>query len=262
MSEKVTTQEVGVSEQYGARRIDLEFEGWRGFVILPEGDRREREWVWYAPSFIGGHTPPAGPPADPARRLPSDLHTWIMTRCLAAGMAVAGVDVGESAGSPDGRRGFTAFHEALVKGYGLSFGACLLAQSRGGLMHYNWAVEHPEFVRRIVGIYPVCDLSGWPRVEQAAPAYRMTPEELQAALPRHSPVLRLAPLAAVKVPILHLHGDHDSVVPLDLHSGELVRRYRELGGSIELVVIPGAEHEEIPAFFESPRVPEFLIGGK
>jgi pimeloyl-ACP methyl ester carboxylesterase len=90
----------------------------------------------------------------------------------------------------------------------------------------------------------------------------MTPEELQAALPRHNPVLRLAPLAAAKVPILHLHGDHDSVVPLDLHSGELVRRYRELGGSIELVVIPGAEHEEIPAFFESPRVPEFLIGGK
>lgn len=258
----MAVNEIGVSEQYGARRVDLECEGWRGFVILPEGSPRGREWVWYAPSFVGQHAPPAGPPGDPDRRLPSDLHTWILTRCLRAGMAVAGVDVGESAGSPDGRRGFSALYEALVQGYGLSPQACLLAQSRGGLMHYNWAVEHPERVRRVVGIYPVCDLASWPGLAQAAPAYRLTPQELQAALSQHNPMSRLAPLAAARVPLLHLHGDRDSVVPLEANSAALIARYRELGGPAELVIIPNAEHEEIPAFFQSPRVPEFLIRGK
>jgi len=255
-------RELGVSEQYGARRIDLAFGDWRGFVILPEPQRAGGEWVWYAPSFVGGFAPPEGVPAEPGRRLPSDLHAWLLTRCLAAGMAVAGVDVGESAGSSAGRRGFTALWETVVPAYDLAPQACLLAQSRGGLMHYNWAVEHPDRVRRILGIYPVCDLAAWPGVAAAAPIYRVTPEELEAGLSEHNPILRLAPLAAARVPILHLHGDRDSAVPLGLHSGELARRYRELGGPIELVVIPGAEHEEIPAFFESPRVPGFLIGGE
>ncbi len=257
----MSMREVGVSEQYGARRVGVDCEGWRGFVILPAGEKPNRDWVWYAPSFVGGgFVPPKGVGGDPARRLPSDLHTTIMTKCLAAGMAIAGVDVGESAGSPDGREGFTVFHSSIVPAFGLSPKATLLAQSRGGLMHYNWAVEHPELVRRVVGIYPVCTLTGWPRIEKAAPVYGMTPEQLEAALDQHDPVRRLAPLAAAKVPVFHIHGDADSVVPLEMHTGEFVRRYRELGGPVELEVVPGAEHEEIPAFFESPRVPEFLIG--
>jgi pimeloyl-ACP methyl ester carboxylesterase len=241
-------QEVRRSEQYGAPRLDVEVTGHRGVLILPESRPRPTPWVWYAPTFVG--------------RLPSDLHSWIFTRCLAAGVAVAGVDVGESYGSPAGRRAFTAFHDALVPAYGLAPKPVLLGQSRGGLMHYSWAVEHPDRVLRIAGIYPVCDLAVWPGVEQAAPAHELSPEQLEASLSEHNPVLRLAPLAAARLPILHLHGDHDSVIPLEAHSGALVRRYQELGGPAELVVVPGAEHEEIPAFFESPRIPAFVIEGR
>ena len=34
---------------------------------------------------------------------------------------------------------------------GLAPKACLLAQSRGGLMHYNWAAENPGRVGPVVG---------------------------------------------------------------------------------------------------------------
>ena len=67
-------------------------------------------------------------------------------RFLAEGIAVAGVDVGESYGSPQGRAHFTALYRELVERRGFSRKPCLLARSRGGLMLYNWAAEHPESV--------------------------------------------------------------------------------------------------------------------
>jgi pimeloyl-ACP methyl ester carboxylesterase len=104
----------------------------------------------------------------------------------------------------------------------------------------------------------VCDLTDWPGIDGAAGAYGLTPEELRKQLSAHNPIERLAPLAAARVPILHLHGDADTVIPLDRHSAELARRYRDLGGRIELVVVPGIGHEEVSAFFESQRLVDFL----
>jgi pimeloyl-ACP methyl ester carboxylesterase len=247
MSASPALRVTNVYRQYDAPRLDLEVAGHPACLIVPESRPRPTPWVWYAPTFAG--------------RLPSDLHTWIATRLLAAGVAIAGVDVGESYGSPAGRQAFTAFRDALVPAYELAERPTLLGQSRGALMHYNWAVEHPDRVQRIAGIYPVCNFAAWPGAERAAPAYEMTPEQLQAALAEHNPIERLAPLAAAGVPIFHIHGDADEVVPLDLHSAELARRYQALGGPMELLVIPGAGHEEISAFFECQRLVAFLIGG-
>ena len=141
------------------------------------------------------------------------------------------MDVGESFGNPAGRAAFTDFYRAVVKRYGLGPKACLLAQSRGGLMLYNWAAEHADCVQCIGGIYTVCDQSSWPGLAKSCPAYGMTEAELAKHLAEHNPIDRLAPLARAKIPILHLHGDADTLVPLDRNSGELARRYRALGGA-------------------------------
>jgi len=242
-----TIRETSTVEQFEAPRTNVEVAGRPGFVIMPAARPADQpaRWMWYAPHFDGVM------PRDP-------LHRWICTRLLAAGMAIAGVDVGESYGSPEGRAVFTQFHGAVAAAYGLTQRACLLAQSRGGLMHYNWAVEHPSCVERIAAIYPVCNLADWPGIEKAAPAYRLSPARLLAHLSEHNPIDRLAPLAAERIPILHLHGDSDSVIPLEKHSAELYRRYLALGGPIELIVIPGAEHEEIDAFFKCQALVDFL----
>jgi hypothetical protein len=105
-------------------------------------------------------------------------------------------------------------------------------------MLYNWAALHPDQVARIAGIYTVCDLRSWPGLDKACGAYRMTAEQLAKELPQHNPIDLLAPLAKAKIPILHLHGDKDTVVPLEKNSGELARRYKALGASMELVVVP------------------------
>jgi predicted esterase len=66
------------------------------------------------------------------------------------------------------------------------------------------------------------------------------------------------------VPILHLHGNADKVVPLEKNSGEMARRYKKLGGEMELVVIEGKGHEVCPEFFHSQRLLEFFLsrGGR
>ena len=142
-------------------------------------------------------------------RLPAVEEKWMFERFLEAGIAVAGVDVGESYGSPKGRAHFTALYRELVERRGFSRKPCLLARSRGGLMLYNWAAEHPDSVGCIAGIYPVCNIRSWPGLDKACGAYGLSAAQLEEKLTQHNPIDRLAPLAEAGVPIFHIHGDSD-----------------------------------------------------
>ena len=175
------------------------------------------------------------------------------------GIAIAGVDVGESYGSPDGRSIYDALHKTLVDKYRFDHKACLLARSRGGLMLYCWAVENPEKVRCIAGIYPVCDLTSYPGISKACAAYGMTKAELEASLDQHNPIPRLAALAKAQVPIFHIHGDKDKVVPLEANSAALQKVYQKLGGSIQLVIAPDQWHNMWRGFFECQELVDFVI---
>ena len=221
------------------------------FVMYPSGrlrldptTRPSMPWVWYAPNLPG---------------LPGKAEQWMFDQFLAAGVAIAGVDVGESYGSPNGRRVFDALHKLLIEERGMSRRPCLLARSRGGLMLYSWAAEHPELVSGIAGIYPVCNLTSYPGLKKAAGAYEMTEAELAKALPTHNPIDRLAPLAKASVPIFHIHGDTDRVVPLADNSAAVHDRYRKLGGEMTLQAIEGQGHNMWRGFFECQALVDFVI---
>jgi alpha-beta hydrolase superfamily lysophospholipase len=185
----------------------------------------------------------------------------VLRQLLDRGFHVCGVNVGESYGSPAGRQAFTEFHQHVVREFKLDARASLLAQSRGGLMLYKWAAENPAKVRCIAGIYPVCDLRSYPGLSKAAAAYALTPQELEKQLTRHNPIDRLEPLAKAGVPILHIHGDADTVVPLERNSQVVAERYAALGGKMKLIVVPGKGHAEIPEYFQEPRLVQFLSDG-
>ena len=243
------------SKEYGATRFDFVVPGGKGFVIKPDraGPPGPRRWLWYAPTFVTA-TPDIG-------RYPNISLTWLFTRLLEKGIWIGGVDVGESWGNSRGRKAYTRFYHDVHKRYGLSPRPCLLAQSRGGMMLYNWAVEHPHDIDCIVGIYPVTNLAGWPDLggEKILKAYGMSEAELRKHLGKNNPIDRLAPLARAHVPILHLHGDADKVVPLDQNTTEFARRYKALGGQMDVDVIHGKGHEEVPEFFQSQRLLDFLL---
>jgi len=216
------------------------------FLILPKrtGPDHLTPWVWYAPTLP---------------RLPGKYETWMFEKFLDNGIAIAGVDVGESYGSPKGRAVYSALHKELVEKRGLANKACLLARSRGGLMLYNWAAENPESVACIAGIYPVCNLSSYPGLGRACAAYGMTEQQLAAKLTEHNPIDRLLPLAKANVPIFHIHGDRDTTVPLDKNSAELKKRYDKLGGKMTLEIVEGQGHNMWSGWFHSRKLVDFVI---
>lgn len=216
------------------------------FVMLPKGPRNPKAdipWVWYAPTLDG---------------LPSAAEKWMFQRFLDSGIAIAGIDVGESYGSPQGRKQFSEFYDYLTTCRQFGQQPCLLARSRGGLMLYNWAAEHPEAVAGIAGIYPVCNLASYPGIDRACGAYGLTAEELTSELAKHNPVDRLAALAQEKVPIFHLHGDEDKVVPLEENSALVAKRYEQLGGAMELEVVKGQGHNMWDGWFQSEQLVAFV----
>ena len=87
--------------------------------------------------------------------------------------------------------------------------------------------------------------------------YGITAEQLAAHMSQFNPIDNLAPLAANGVKILHVHGGKDELVPTDANSFELARRYKQLGGSARIVVIPGLGHGGTPLYESKPLI-EFL----
>ncbi len=219
--------------------------GRQAFVMEPDGaPNGPRPWVFYAPTLP---------------RLPGPEENWMFDRFLAAGVAIAGIDVGESYGSPEGTRLMQALYEHLTTTRGYAARPALLARSRGGLMLYGWATAHPDQVAGIAGVYPVCDLASYPGIARAAPAFGLEPSALESQLDRFNPIPRLEGLAAAGVPLHHIHGDKDTVVPLGPNSQALVDRYTELGGTAFLEVVPGGGHDMWTGWFQSEPLAEFVI---
>jgi len=219
------------------------------FVMLPAPEKRStpQPWVFYAPTL------PAYP--DEAER-------WMHERFLDAGIAVAGVDVGEAYGSPDrSHPAFTALYEELIGRRGFAAKPCLLGRSRGGLWVSSWALAHPEKAAGIAGIYPVFDLRSYPKLDAAASAYGLTEAELAHRLDEFNPVARLAQLAKARLPALLISGDQDTVVPLEANSAEFVRHYTEsgVGDLVTLIVLEGQGHSFYEGFFKSQKLVDFTI---
>ncbi|MFN0128591.1 MAG: alpha/beta hydrolase family protein [Verrucomicrobiales bacterium] len=219
------------------------------FLMLPSPEKRTspQPWVFYAPTL------PAYP--DEAER-------WMHERFLDAGVAVAGVDVGEAYGSPKQSHGpFAALYDELVDRRGFAPKPCLFGRSRGGLWVTSWALAHPEKVAGITGIYPVFDLRSYPKLDAAAPAYGLTTEELQNRLDEFNPVARLGQLAKAKIPVALISGDQDAVVPLQDNSATLVTAYEKAGvkDRVTLIVLPGQGHSFHEGFFKSQELVDFTI---
>ena len=220
-------------------------DGHTAFIIPAKtnSSRASKPWVWYAPTLPG---------------LPGKEEQWMFDQFLDAGIAIAGIDVGESYGSPAGRKLFTAFHAEMTGARGYSAKPVLIGRSRGGLMTLAWAAENPDKVVGFAGIYPVCNIASYPGVAKAAGTFQVTPEELTARLAEHNPIDRLAPLARAGVPLFAIHGDVDKVVPLEANSGLVKERYTALGGSMPLSIPPGQWHNMWPGFFECAELVSFV----
>jgi len=204
-----------------------------------------KPWILYSPTL-------------PA--YPDQAEAWMHEQFVAAGVAVAGIDTGESYGSPDGVKAAESLHAEMVR-RGYSPRPAVLGRSRGGLWAGAWAIAHPELTAGVGGIYPVYDWRTYPGVAKAAAAYGLEPGRLEAEAAALCPIERIDVAARAGVPFCIIHGDQDEVVPLGPNSAELKKRYEAAGKGelVTLIVAAGQGHSFWEGFFRCQPLVDFLI---
>lgn len=236
-----------MTEWHGFPRYDFEVDGRMATVVAPWQTAPGRPWLWHGEFF--GHKP------NPDLAL------------LGRGFHVVYLAVPDQLGGPEAVRRWDALYRELTEQYGLARKVALVGLSRGGLYCYNWAIAHPERVACLYGDAPVCDFKSWPGGKGKGPGsardWALVLErygfasEAEALAYTGNPVDRLGPLAEAKVPLLHVYGDADEVVPWDENTGVVAERYRQLGGSITLIAKPGVKHHP-HGLDDSTPIVEFL----
>ena len=218
------------------------------FIMWPAQEKRQtpQPWIMYSPTLPG---------------TPDRHEKWMHEQFMDAGIAVAGIDIGEAYGSPAGRKHFSALYRELTKNRGFAAKPCLLGRSRGGLWSSSWAIHNPGKVAGLAGIYPVFDLTTYPGLKRAAPAYGMTEPELKASLKQHNPIEKVDVMAKAKIPVFIIHGDVDKVVPLKENSNALMEKYQQSGsGNIaDIIIVKGQGHNYFEGFFRCQELVDFAI---
>ena len=204
-------------------------------VVTPREIANGRPWVWRARFF--GHEPQ------------TDI------ALLKNGFHVAYVDVAGLFGSPEAVERWNVFYTYLTAEHSFSKKPALEGFSRGGLIIYNWAYANPDKVSCIYADAPVCDFKSWPMKwssaktwEACLEAYGFTEE--QALGFKQNPIDNLKSLAQSDIPLLHVVGDADKVVPVSENTAIIEQRYQAIGGSIQVFHKPGVGHH--PHSLEDP----------
>ncbi|HEY1174011.1 MAG TPA: GDSL-type esterase/lipase family protein [Verrucomicrobiae bacterium] len=221
-----------ISKWNGFNLHEIEFEKRKAYIVVPEKAAEGRPWIWRARFW--------------AHRPEVDI------ALLGKGFHLVYIDAPELIGSPAAVEVWNKFYAYLTTIHRLNAKPALEGMSRGGLYIYNWASANPEKVACIYADAPVCTFQSWPGGkgkskgspkdwELVLKAYGFK-DEAEAMAWKGNPIDSLAPLAKAKVPLLHVVGDADEVVPVDENTAIIEQRYKELGGSIQVIHKPGIGH--------------------
>lgn len=231
----------------GYDRFDFQVGGKNVLVVVPKEAAVGKPWVWHGEFF--GHKPAP------------DI------ALLGKGFHIVYLSVPDMLGCPEAVGYWNTCYRELTEKFGLGPKPALVGLSRGGLYIYNWAASNPDKVACIYADAAVCDFKSWPggkgKGKGSARDWKLILErygfkdEAEALAYQKNPVDNLEPLAKARVPLLHVYGDADDVVPWDENTGVVAQRYRQLGGDITLIAKPGVNHHP-HGLTDSTPIVEFI----
>ena len=248
----IKAQETGY---HGFKCLDFKFEGHDARIVFPDKAETGRHWIWRARFW--GHEP----------------QTEIAL--LKKGFHVVYVDAAEYCGNQDAVNLWSQFYDFIIARYQLNPKAVLEGFSRGGLYVYNWGSQNVSKVACIYADAPVCDLRSWPGGKGKGAG---SPDDWKAHLKAYNlneqninefkmmPIYDAVKLAEARVPVIHVCGATDEVVPIEENTYVLEKNYREAGGEIKIIVKEGGGHHPhslkdpspIVRFILSHTAPELL----
>ena len=239
--------DTAVSQWQGYQRLDFVVANRACLLVVPKTVAKGKPWSWRTEFF--GHEPQGD------------------VALLGKGYHVAYMDVQNMYGAPVALDLMDKFYDHLLQRHQLSAKPVLEGFSRGGLFALNWAARNPAKVASLYLDAPVADFKSWPGGkgkgegsardwETVQKVYGLT--EAQALSYALNPIDNLKPLAGAKIPILGVYGTADTTVPPDENIEILARRYKELGGEIQLIAKPGVGHH--PHSLQDPTpIVDFIV---
>ena len=219
------------TDYHGFKCNNFKFEGYNAKIVFPQNTEAGRHWIWRARFW--GHEP----------------QTEIAL--LKKGFHVVFIDAPELCGNKEAVELWNHFYAYLLKTYQLNEKTVLEGFSRGGLYIYNWGSENTEKVACIYADAPVCDIKSWPGGKgkgKGSPedwklhlkVYQQTEESIKDF--KGMPIYNARKLALAHVPVLHVCGATDDIVPIEENSYIVQKVYQEAGGDMKIIVKEGIGH--------------------
>ena len=170
---------------------------------------------------------------------------------LEHGFHIAYCDVADLYGSEKAIKRWDRFYQYMIRS-GFNKKVVLEGMSRGGLIVYNWAAQNPKKVACIYADAPVMDLKSWPMgegqyegsetdIQQMLKAYGFKNKE-QALAWKKNPTDHAKKIAKAKIPVLHVVGDADKIVPVAENTAIFEQRMIQYDHPIRVIHKPGIGH--------------------
>ncbi len=231
----------------GYKRYDFTVNGRGGLVVVPPVPAKDSPWIWRAEFF--------------------DAFSQVDMAMLEKGWHLAYYKVNDMYGCPESIRLMNVFQNHAEREFRLSAKTVLFGFSRGGLYSVNYAAEYPDRVRALYLDAAVLDIRSWPggmgrgdgakaEWQECLNIYGLTEETAKAF--KGNPLDRIPELIEAAIPVIVVAGDADTGAPYEENSGILVEKYRAAGGTIRVIIKPGAPHH--PHSLEDPGpIVRFLL---
>lgn len=231
---------------YGYQMTSFTWKTRQVHIVKPKRTALGKPWIWRARFF--GHEP--------------QLDVSLLER----GFHVVYCDAAELFGNAQAVQLWNAFYAELQR-VGLHKKAVLEGMSRGGVYMYNWALANKEKVACIYADAAVLDLKSWPGGKGIGPGsaadwalfledYGLT--EATAAEFRGSPLDNAEKIGRLGIPLLHVVGDADEVLPLPENTAPFEKRVRAVGGNITVTHKAGVGHHPHSLANPSP-ITDFVL---
>jgi pimeloyl-ACP methyl ester carboxylesterase len=223
------------------------FKGREARIVFPNKKNSNNYWIWRARFW--GHEP--------------QLDKALFEK----GFHLAYIDVADMYGNEEAVELWNQFYHHCLLAYELNPKVVLEGMSRGGLIIYNWASKNTDKVFSIYADAPVCDIKSWPGgmfKGKGSPdawkicldAYDLDEETVKDF--KDIPVNNCVNLATAGIPVIHVYGEDDKVVPYAENTAILAENFRAAGGTIELIAKKGIGHH--PHSLEDPEpIVDFIL---
>ncbi len=210
---------------------EFKFQGRDAKIVFPNKQHKNNLWIWRARFW--GHEP----------QLDKAL--------LAEGFHLVYVDVADLFGNTEAIEIWNQFYTFCTEKYQLNPKVVLEGMSRGGLIIYNWAGKNTDKIYCIYADAPVCDIKSWPgglfkgkgspeSWKTCLAAYGL--DSLSVKDLEDTPINNCVPIAKAGIPVLHVYGAADLVVPYEENTALLAEKFKSAGGSIQLIGKEGVGH--------------------